>query len=130
MFKRLTHTVSLYIDRRPSTTTRNSFGLHEMPRYPLYYLNRLHQGHMRVPATPEDHRSVLCHSSEAAGAQTMRHQLKRPDKVANLHSLLPLYSRHPNSLDLATRFCHASCYGITDGSVVAHKTIGPYGGDV
>lgn len=85
---------------------------------------------MRVPATPEDHRSVLCHGDEAAGAQTMRHQLERPDKVANLPSLPPLYSRYRKSLDLATRFCHASCHGITDGSVVAHETIGPHGGDV
>jgi hypothetical protein len=85
---------------------------------------------MRVPAIPEDHCSVLCRGDEAAGAQTMRHELERPVKVANLPSLSTLYSRHRNSLGLATRFCHASCHGITDGSAIAHDTIGPYGGDV
>ena len=63
-----------------------------MLRYPWYCLNRPHQGHMRVPATPEDHRSVLCHGDEVAEAQMMHHQLERPDKFANLLSLPSLYS--------------------------------------
>lgn len=63
-----------------------------MPRCPLYCLNRLHQGHTRVPATPEDHRSDLCRGDEAAGVQTMLHQLERPDNVANMLSLPSFYS--------------------------------------
>jgi len=63
-----------------------------MSRCPLYRLNRLRQGHTRVPATPEDHRSDSCRGDEAAGAQTMLHQLERLDKVANMLSLPPLYS--------------------------------------
>jgi hypothetical protein len=120
----------LYMDRRPSTTTRNSFELHKMSRSPLYCLNRLHQGHIRVPATLEDHRSVLCHGDGAAGAQMMRHQLERPDKVANLLSLPSLYSWYRNIPDLATRFCRARTDGITVASAAAHDTIGLHGGDV